>query len=159
MRWLCIPRCSSLALKPKFVKTDYPVCSPIQTRWSDNDIYGHLNNVVYYSYFDTIVNRFLLDSGILDIDTGSMIGLVVETGCNYFSPLGFPQELVGGLGVSKIGSSSVRYQIGIFQANIERPSAEGHFVHVYVDKGSRRPMPIPDTFRSQLETILVAENN
>ncbi len=123
---------------------------PLQTRWADNDVYGHVNNVVYYGYFDTIVNEYLVATGALDIHKGAVIGLVVETGCKYFAPLEFPQRLEGGLRVTKIGNSSVRYEIAIFKAGDEAPAAEGHFVHVYVDRETRRPVSLPTALRTAL---------
>ncbi|HOP20095.1 MAG TPA: thioesterase family protein [Amphiplicatus sp.] len=126
---------------------------PIQTRWADNDIYGHVNNVAYYGYFDTIVNEYLIGAGALDIHGGAVIGLVVETGCKYFAPLEFPQKLEGALRVAKIGTSSVRYELAIFKAGEDAPAAEGHFVHVYVDRETRRPTPLPAEFRKALEKI------
>lgn len=126
---------------------------PLQTRWADNDVYGHVNNVAYYGYFDTIVNDYLIATGALDIHNGAVIGLVVETGCKYFAPLEFPQKLEGGLRVAKIGNSSVRYELAIFRAGEERPAAEGHFVHVYVDRETRKPTPLPAAFRDALEKI------
>jgi acyl-CoA thioester hydrolase len=126
---------------------------PVQTRWMDNDAYGHLNNVVYYSFFDTIVNGYLLSEGVLDIMQGSVIGLVVETGCIYFSELAFPQALDGGLRVARLGTSSVRYEVGIFASGAPAASAQGHFVHVYIDRASRRPVPLPAPLRATLERI------
>ena len=126
---------------------------PLQTRWADNDIYGHVNNVAYYGYFDTIVNEYLIGAGALDIHGGAVIGLVVETGCKYFAPLEFPQKLEGALRVAKIGTSSVRYELAIFKAGEDAPAAEGHFVHVYVDRETRRPTPLPAEFREALEKI------
>ena len=117
--------------------------SALATRWMDNDIYGHLNNVVYYSLFDSAVNRYLIDTGVLDIRAGGVIGLVVETHCNYFAPLAFPQPIDAGLRVARIGTSSVRYEIGLFAADAPLSAASGHFVHVYVDRASRRPTPLP----------------
>ena len=117
--------------------------SALSTRWMDNDIYGHLNNVVYYSLFDSAVNRYLIEAGVLDIRTGGVIGLVVETHCNYFAPLAFPQPIEAGLRVARIGTSSVRYEIGLFAADAPLSAASGHFVHVYVDRASRRPTPLP----------------
>lgn len=134
-------------------RADYPHILPIQTRWADNDVYGHVNNVAYYGYFDTIVNEYLIGAGALDIHGGAVIGLVVETGCRYFAPLEFPQRLEGGLRVAKIGMSSVRYELAIFKANEDAPAAEGHFVHVYVDRGARRPAPLPDAFRAALSRL------
>jgi len=133
----------------------YHHIAPIQTRWMDNDVYGHVNNVVYYSYFDTAVNRFLIEGGVLDIHDGEVIGLVVETGCRYFASLEFPQAIQVGIAVSHIGRSSVRYEIGLFAGGSDTPAAEGHFIHVYVDKATRRPTSLPERFRSLLETIRI----
>lgn len=134
-------------------RADYKHFLPLQTRWADNDIYGHVNNVAYYGYFDTIVNEYLIAAGVLDIHDGDVIGLVVETGCKYFAPLEFPQKLEGALRVAHIGNSSVRYELAIFKEGDEAPAAEGHFIHVYVDRTTRRPMPLPAAFRSALEKI------
>ena len=119
----------------------------------DNDVYNHINNVVYYSFFDTIVNGYLIADGALDIETSPVIGLVVETQCNYFAPLAFPEEIEGALRVAKIGNSSVRYEIGIFRKGDDGPAAEGHFVHVYVDRETRRPASLPDHLRAALEKL------
>lgn len=126
---------------------------PITTRWLDNDAYGHVNNVVYYSWFDTVVNAYLIHAGVLEIETSPVIGLVVETHCNYFSPLAFPQTVTAALRVGHIGTSSVRYEIGLFAAGAELASAQGHFVHVYVDRAARRAVPITDALRAVLEQI------
>lgn len=126
---------------------------PLQTRWADNDIYGHVNNVAYYGYFDTIVNEYLIASGALDIHEGAVIGLVVETGCRYFAPLAFPQKLDGALRVAKLGNSSVRYELAIFKAGEDAPAAEGHFVHVYVDRKTRRPVKLPEALRKALTPL------
>ena len=134
-------------------RADYKHFTPIQTRWMDNDIYGHVNNVVYYSYFDTVVNGYLAEAGALDIHHGDIIGLVVETQCAYFAPLAFPQRLEGALRVAHIGNSSVRYEIGIFEEAEIAPAAEGRFVHVYVDRATRRPAPLPDNFRNVLSPL------
>lgn len=134
-------------------RTLYKHFLPLQTRWADNDVYGHVNNVAYYGYFDTIVNDYLIAAGALDIHQGSIIGLVVETGCKYFAPLEFPQKLEGALRVAKIGNSSVRYELAIFKAGDDRPAAEGFFVHVYVDRATRRPVSLPDDLRQTLERI------
>lgn len=131
----------------------YPHVSDIQTRWMDNDVYGHVNNVVYYSFFDTAVNRFLIEGGVLDIHEGDVIGLVVETNCRYFAPLEFPEPVRAGIAVSHIGTSSVRYEIGLFAGDAQEPAAQGHFVHVYVDRKTRRPTSLPKDFRALLETI------
>jgi len=135
-------------------RNDFKYILPLQTRWADNDIYGHINNVAYYSYFDTIVNEFLISTGVLDIHQGDIIGLVVENGCQYFAPLAFPQKLDGALKISHIGNSSVKYELGIFQHDLEAPAAEGHFIHVYVDRTTRKPVPLPDNFRNALTRIL-----
>ena len=116
---------------------------PLATRWLDNDAYGHLNNVVYYGMFDTVVNGVLIEAGALDIVHGEVIGFVVETHCNYYTPLAFPQSLEGGLRVARIGETSVRYEIGIFAAGAEQTAARGHFVHVYVDRATQRPVSLP----------------
>ena len=128
--------------------------SSIDTRWMDNDIYGHVNNVVYYSYFDTAVNRYPIEAGALDIHAGEVIGLVVETQCNYFSSLEFPQTVEAGLRVAHLGNSSVRYDVGLFAQDEPLAAACGHFVHVYVDRQTRRPVPLPDTFRRALQRLV-----
>jgi len=137
----------------QMTRADYKHFLPLQTRWADNDIYGHVNNVAYYGYFDTVVNDYLINAGALDIHEGEIIGLVVETGCKYFAPLEFPQKLEGALRVAHIGNSSVRYELAIFKDNEDTPAAGGHFVHVYVDRKTRRPMPLPAAFRSALDKI------
>ena len=126
---------------------------PIQTRWSDNDLYGHVNNVVYYSWFDTIVNEYLISRGALDIHGGSVVGLVVATQCSYFSELAFPQRVDAGLCVVDAGTSSVRYEVALFAEGEELASAQGHFIHVYVDRVSRRPVPLPPPLRAAVERI------
>lgn len=128
---------------------------PITTRWADNDAYGHVNNVVYYQWFDTVVNQFLIANGTLDIHGGDAIGLVVETRCNYFAPIAFPDPVTAGLCVSRIGESSVRYEVGIFRGDDASASAQGHFIHVYVDRASRKPTAIPAPARVLLQTLLV----
>lgn len=134
-------------------RSDYAVFTPIQTRWMDNDVYGHANNVVYYSYFDTAVNHYLIEQGVLDFNAGATIGLVVETGCRYFASVAFPDQLEAGIRVAHIGRSSVRYEIGIFKEGEALTSAAGHFVHVYVDSGSRRPVSLPEDFLSVLQRL------
>lgn len=126
----------------------------LSTRWMDNDVYGHLNNVVYYSFFDTAVNRYLIEAGALDIHRGAVIGLVVETHCNYFAPLAFPQSVEAGLRVATIGASSVRYEIGLFAAGEPLTAARGHFVHVYVDRVTRRPAALPPAFTQALKELM-----
>jgi len=128
--------------------------SSISTRWMDNDAYGHINNVVYYSYFDTVVNRYLIEAGVLDVQRGAVIGLVVETHCNYFSPLSFPQTVDTGLRVARLGASSVRYEIGLFGGGEPMTAARGHFVHVYVDRQTRRPAPLPPALVHTLQGLL-----
>jgi acyl-CoA thioester hydrolase len=125
----------------------------IGTRWMDNDAYGHVNNVVYYSWFDTVVNEYLVRRGVLDIGGGTVIGLVVETQCRYFSELAFPQPVDLGLRIGRLGTSSVRYEIGVFGEGEASASAQGHFVHVYVDRATRRPTPLPAPLRAALENI------
>jgi acyl-CoA thioester hydrolase len=128
----------------------------IPTRWMDNDVYGHVNNVVYYSYFDTVVNQYLIEQGALDIESSKVVGLVVETSCQYFAPITFPDLVTAGLRVAKLGNSSVRYEVGIFRNDEQAASAQGHFIHVYVDRTTRRPAPLPVTLRTALERILFA---
>ena len=135
-------------------RSDYRVFRAISTRWMDNDAYGHVNNVVYYSWFDTAVNAFLIEEGVLDIHHGSTIGLVVETACNYFSGLAFPQTVEAGIAVAHLGSSSVRYEVGLFAQDAELTAARGHFVHVYVDRVSRRPVALPPNLKTVLERLL-----
>lgn len=125
----------------------------IPTRWMDNDVYGHVNNVVYYSYFDTVVNQYLIEQGVLDIESSAVVGLVVETQCSYFSAISFPDQVHAGLRVARIGTSSVRYEIGLFRNDAPETAALGHFVHVYVDRATRRPVDLPAPMRVALERI------
>jgi acyl-CoA thioester hydrolase len=125
----------------------------IPTRWIDNDVYGHINNVVYYSYFDTVVNQYLIEQGALDFQASKVVGLVVETGCQYFAPIAFPDVVTTGLRVAKLGNSSVRYEIGIFRNEERVASAQGHFIHVYVDRATRRPCALPANLRSALQRV------
>jgi acyl-CoA thioester hydrolase len=134
-------------------RSAYKVFRPIGTRWMDNDAYGHVNNVVYYSWFDTVVNAHLIEQGALDIQRGQTIGLVIETGCNYFSALEFPQTVEAGLRVAHMGNSSVRYEIGLFAQGEPLTAAKGHFVHVYVDRVTRRPTALPEKLRTVLEAL------
>jgi acyl-CoA thioester hydrolase len=134
-------------------RDEYRHFLPIQTRWMDNDAYGHVNNVVYYSWFDTVVNDYLIRADVLDIERGATIGLVVETQCNYFSELAFPQIVTAGLRVARIGASSVRYEIALFGDDEPNAAAQGHFVHVYVDRTARRPVPVTGVLRAALERI------
>jgi len=129
---------------------------PMPTRWEDNDSYGHVNNVTYYSYFDTAVNEHLIRVGGLDIRHGTEVGLVVETMCRYHKPLSFPDELDTGLRVVRLGNSSVTYEIGIFRRGDDAPAASGRFVHVWVDRATQRPVSVPSSIRAALEPLLVA---
>ena len=128
-------------------RSAYRAFRSIPTRWSDNDIYGHVNNVVYYSWFDTAVNTLLIERGALDIHQGGTVGFVVETQCNYFAPLAFPQIVDAGIRVTHAGSSSVRYEIGLFAEGAEAAAAQGHFVHVYVDRVTNRPVKLPEALQ------------
>jgi acyl-CoA thioester hydrolase len=136
-------------------RTAYPHFLPITTRWMDNDVYGHVNNTVYYSYFDTVVNEYLIRAGVLDFEHGATIGLVVETHCNYFAPLVFPERVDAGLRVARLGSSSVRYEVGLFKEGDAQAAAQGHFVHVYVDRVTRRPVALPDALQAALAPLVV----
>lgn len=138
-------------------RSDFRHFHTITTRWMDNDAYGHVNNVVYYSWFDTVVNEFLIAGGALEIEHSPVIGLVIETQCNYFASVAFPERISAGLRVTKLGNSSVRYEVGIFREGEESASAQGHFIHVYVDRESRKPSAIPEKMRALLQTIEVQE--
>lgn len=137
------------------MRAQYPHLRDIPTRWMDNDIYGHVNNVVYYSYFDTVINAWLIEHAGLDIHAGQQIGLCVESHCSFQAPLAFPQIVQAGLRVEKLGRSSVRYGIGLFAQGTEAPAATGYFVHVFVDRASRTPTPIAAPMRAALQTLLV----
>ena len=135
-------------------RSAYKAFRNIQTRWLDNDVYGHVNNVVYYSWFDTAVNGLLIEQGALDIHHGAVIGLVIETQCNYFASLAFPQNVVAGIRVAHVGSSSVRYEVGLFPEDAAQLcAAKGHFIHVYVDRATRRPGALPAQLLAVLETL------
>ena len=134
-------------------RTDYPHLHVITTRWMDNDAYGHVNNVVYYSWFDTVVNEFLISHGMLDVERSSVIGLVIETQCTYFASVAFPERVTAALRVASLGTSSVRYEVGIFRGDETSAAAQGHFVHVYVDRVSRQPTSIPTPLRALLQSI------
>ena len=135
------------------LRSSYPVFRAIPTRWADNDMYGHVNNVVYYSWFDTAVNALLIERGALDIHQGEVIGLVVETQCNYFSSLAFPQTVEAGVRVAHAGTSSIRYEVGLFAQGAETAAAQGHFVHVYVDRATQRPVPLPRALRDTADEL------
>ena len=136
-------------------RADYKHFQAMPTRWADNDVYGHVNNSVYYFFFDTLVNEWLINEGLLEIGKSETIGLVVETSCNFFSPITYPDIIHGGLRVTKIGSSSVRYEIGLFRNDDDSCAAKGHFVHVYVDEASRRPVKVSDDMRAKLDSIVI----
>lgn len=133
----------------------FPHVLPLTTRWMDNDVYGHVNNVQYYSYFDTAVNHYLIKAGWLDIHGGDVVGLVVETKCTYHASVAFPDELEVGLRVERMGNSSVRYGIGIFRKGEKAAAAEGYFVHVYVRREDNTPVRLPEALRKVLEPLLV----
>jgi len=133
----------------------FPQFQTITTRWADNDVYGHVNNVVHYSYFDTAVNKFLIEAGALDIHAGAIIGLVVNTQCHYFESIAFPQTVHAGLSVAQLGSSSVTYELGLFADDAPLSAAVGRFVHVYVDRATRRPVPLPEVLRAVLSPLLL----
>ena len=137
-------------------RSRFPRFVPVPTRWGDNDVYGHVNNVAYYAYFDTAVNRVLIERCGLDIHEGAVIGLVAETGCRYHAPLAFPQGLEVGVAVERLGNSSVAYALGVFAAGAERSAADGRFVHVYVDRRTRRPVPLPDAMRAGLAPLVTS---
>lgn len=134
-------------------RNEYRYFTTIETRWMDNDAYGHVNNVVYYSFFDTAVNKWLIEQGVLHVTDSPSIGLVVETQCRYFSPLTFPDRVVAGLRVAHIGNSSVRYEIALFQNESDQAAAAGHFVHVYVNRVTRESVRIPDNVRLALDQL------
>jgi acyl-CoA thioester hydrolase len=142
-------------VKPaRLTRADLRHFTTIQTRWQDNDVFGHVNNVVYYAWFDTAVNGWLIDRGLLDPAASSIIGLVVETGCSYAESVAFPEPLSIGIAIDRLGSSSVRYRIGVFREHGELAIAQGHFTHVYVDRASQRPVPIPDAIRAAMARLL-----
>jgi acyl-CoA thioester hydrolase len=138
-------------------RDQYPHFLVIPTRWMDNDVYGHVNNVVYYSYFDTVVNRYLIDRGALDIEGSPIIGLVVETRCRFFKSITFPDVVHAGLRVARLGNRSVRYEIGLFRNDEGDAAAQGHFVHVYVERSTRRSTALPPEMRKALGLILAQE--
>lgn len=139
---------------PRARRPDFVVFRAMTTRWMDNDVYGHVNNVVFYSWFDTAVNGYLVEQGVLDKDGGEVVGLVVETLCRYHAPVAFPEPVEVGLRVARIGTSSVRYELGVFRVGEDEAVADGHFVHVYVDQESRRPVSIPEPLRAVLLPLI-----
>jgi acyl-CoA thioester hydrolase len=138
---------------PPGARADYRHFLAIPTRWMDNDLYGHVNNVVYYSYFDTVINKFLIERGKLDIHKGDIVGVAAESACRFFSSIAYPETVDAGLRVGHLGRSSVRYEIGLFREGHETAAAEGHFVHVFVDRPTQRPTEIPATIRAALDSI------
>ena len=134
-------------------RSDFKIWRRFTTRWADNDAYGHVNNTIFYQWFDSAVNAWLVEQGMLDIERGDPIGLVVETSCSYFAPLAFPQDVEVGLAVAGLGRSSIRYRLGIFAVGEETAAAQGEFVHVVVGRETRRPVEIPADWRSRLEMI------
>ena len=139
-------------------RSQFPHFLSIPTRWMDNDVYGHVNNVVYYSYFDTAVNEFLIARGVLDIHRGEVVGFVVDSGCAYFSSISFPDVIHAGSRAAKLGNSSVRYEIALFRNDDPLPCAAGHFVHVYVERATNRAVPIPAAVRAVLASIATWNN-
>ena len=140
-------------------RSDYRHFQVIPTRWMDNDIYGHVNNVHYYSYFDTAVNQFLIERGVLDIHHGDVVGFVVDTACSYFRPLAFPDQVHAGIRVARIGNSSVQYEVGLFRNDDVQIAAAGRFTHVYVERASGKPVPVPDAVRAVLAPLQVEPSN
>ena len=141
--------------QPQHLRADYRHFQPITTRWHDNDIYGHVNNVVYYGYFDSAVNSYLIERGGLDIHDGNVVGFVVSSACDYFASIAFPDRIEVGLRVGKLGNSSVQYELAIFRQGEDEACAAGRFVHVFVDRQSNRPVAIPESLRSVLAELLV----
>ena len=140
---------------PLRTRDAYKVWRTLETRWADNDAYGHVNNIVYYGWFDTAVNAWLIEAGLLDPGKSDPIGLVVETGCRYARPLAFPQSVDVGLAIEQIGKSSVRYRLGVFAADKNEAAAEGFFVHVYVGETTRRAIELPEAWRAALSGIII----
>lgn len=138
---------------PQPLRSDYQYLQPVTTRWHDNDIYGHVNNVTYYSYFDSAVNTYLIEQGGLDIHDGNVVGFVVSSACDYFASIAFPDRIEIGLRVGKLGNSSVQYELAVFKDGVEEACAAGRFVHVFVDRASNRPVSIPEPLRSALARL------
>ena len=145
-----------MAREAALTRADFPHFLEITTRWMDNDVYGHVNNVVYYSFFDTVVNRYLIDNGALDYVKGKVIGLVVETQCTYFRPIAYPDQVTAALSVAHLGSSSVHYRVAVFRNDDDSAAAQGKFVHVYVERAGNKPVPLPDALRKALTLIIRA---
>lgn len=143
-----------MADKPTLLRADFPHYLAIPTRWMDNDVYGHVNNALYYAFFDTVINQYLIVAGGLDIHAGNIIGLAVETQCQFFQSISFPQVIDAGLRIAKLGNSSVRYEVGLFHQGADSAAAFGYFVHVFVDRETRRPAAIPERIRGVLAQIM-----
>jgi len=143
-----------MADQPEHRRADYRHFQPITTRWHDNDLYGHVNNVVYYSYFDSAVNAYLIERGGLDIHNGEVVGFVVSSSCDYFASIAFPDQIEVGLRVGRLGNSSVQYELAIFKRGEDEASAAGRFVHVFVERATNRPTPIPARLRAALEGLV-----
>ncbi|MDA9816752.1 acyl-CoA thioesterase [Alphaproteobacteria bacterium] len=140
--------------KPSHI-SEYNYFCQLSTRWNDNDIYGHMNNIIYYALFDTAVNKWLIKNKLIDIKNGQNIGLIVQSGCNYFSSFEYPENLNAGIRITKIGKSSVRYEVGLFKEKEELSSADGFFIHVYVDRKTNKPIALDYNFKNTLDTIFV----
>lgn len=140
---------------PQHLRRDYPHFQPISTRWHDNDIYGHVNNVTYYSYFDSAVNAYLIEIGGLDIHNGEVVGFVVSSSCDYFASIAFPERIEIGLRVARLGNSSVQYELAVFKQGEDQACAAGRFVHVFVERASNRPLPVPERLREALAALRV----
>ena len=136
-------------------RSEYNYFTKVSTRWNDNDIYGHMNNIIYYALFDTAVNKWLINNNLIDINKGKNIGLIVQSGCDYFSSFSYPDDIDAGIRVTKIGTSSVRYEVGLFKETEQNASADGFFIHVYVDRKTNIPLPIDYNFNKALDTIFV----
>ncbi|MDA9805995.1 acyl-CoA thioesterase [Alphaproteobacteria bacterium] len=140
--------------KPSHI-SEYNYFCQLSTRWNDNDIYGHMNNIIYYALFDTAVNKWLIKNKLIDIKNGQNIGLIVQSGCNYFSSFEYPENINAGIRITKIGKSSVRYEVGLFKEKEELSSADGFFIHVYVDRKTNKPIALDYNFKNTLDTIFV----
>ena len=136
-------------------RSEYNYFTKVSTRWNDNDIYGHMNNIIYYALFDTAVNKWLINNNLIDIKNGKNIGLIVQSGCDYFSSFSYPDDIDAGIRVTKIGTSSVRFEVGLFKETEQDASADGFFIHVYVDRKTNIPLPINYNFNKALDTIFV----
>jgi len=142
-------------MKNRPERSDYRTFYPLTTRWMDNDLYGHINNVVYYSFFDTAVNQFLIEKGKLDIHAGTVVGYVVNSGCSYHAPIGYPDMMEAGLRVDRVGNTSVQYGVAIFKQGENEAAAHGHMIHVFVDRAVNKPVSIPSQYKEIFEQIMV----